>query len=99
MEHGSCTTQPSARSSPTLRNVWHTWVMPPIATEFMAYVNTNEGLRCPISGCSVSVPERFEKLCNHLIQEHGLKCLHVGQETAPGSDGKPWQSTVAVFGK
>jgi hypothetical protein len=40
----------------------------------------------------------FEKGCNHLIQEHGMKCLHVGQESDEGDDGL-WHFTVAVFGK
>jgi len=42
--------------------------------------------------------EKFDESCNHLMQQHNLKCLHVGQETSYDNNGKPWHSTVAVFG-
>jgi hypothetical protein len=42
--------------------------------------------------------EHFDEACNHLMKAHGLKCLHVGQQTENDSNGKPWHSTVAVFG-
>jgi hypothetical protein len=36
---------------------------------------------------------------NHMVETHGWKLLHVGQETATDADGKPWQHTVAVVGE
>ena len=72
----------------------------PIATKFIVYVSTNEGTGCPIEGCDFFIGlEKFQESCNHLLQKHGLKCLHVGQETSHDNEGKPWHSTVAVFGK
>jgi len=26
-------------------------------------------------------PQHFEAMCNHLIQKHGYRCFHIGQET------------------
>jgi hypothetical protein len=41
---------------------------------------------------------KFDEACNHLIKKHGLKCLHVGQETTHGSDGEtPWQFHCCGF--
>lgn len=45
---------------------------------------------------------KFDDACNHLINVHGLKCLHVGQQTknnAAAGDGSLCYFTVAVFGK
>ena len=63
----------------------------------MVYLKTNIGKRCPLPGCDEFL-EEFDKSCNHLLK-HGLKCLHVGQETSQDDSGKLWQNTVAVFGK
>jgi hypothetical protein len=38
-----------------------------------------------------------EQISHYL--KHGYTLLHVGQETSTDSNGKPWQSTVAVVGK
>lgn len=44
--------------------------------------------------------DKFDEACNHLINAHGLKCLHVGQQTKQNSeDGSPWHTTVTVFSK
>jgi hypothetical protein len=40
----------------------------------------------------------FNDVCNHLLQEHKLNCLHVGHETRASETG-PWHSTMAVFAK
>jgi hypothetical protein len=62
----------------------------------MIYVSSNISRMCPL--CTESLDgELFEHACNHVL-EHGLKCLHVGQETKADGDGKPWHMTVAVFG-
>jgi hypothetical protein len=34
-----------------------------------------------------------------MLQQHGYELLHVGQKTVQDSNGKPWQTTVAVLGK
>jgi hypothetical protein len=71
----------------------------PQASEIIITVNSNIFRGCPL--CN-SVPldgsKGFDEACNHLLQTHGLKCLHVGQETI-NDGGKPWETTVAVFGK
>ena len=75
--------------------------MPAAAKEVIVRISTNETISCklcdytPYGGSSAA----FDDVCNHLMNEHGLACLHVGQETTHGGDGLPWQSTVAVFGK
>ncbi len=74
---------------------------PAVAKEILVRVSTNETVTCrlcdftPHNGTSAA----FEDVCNHLMKEHGLACLHVGQETVHGPGGNPWHSTVAVFGK
>jgi len=74
--------------------------MPVLAKESVVHVSTSVGRPCRINGCGFFLGlDKFQESCNHLIQQHGLKCLHVGQETSHDNDGKPWQSTVAVFGK
>ena len=71
------------------------------AKEIIIRISTNETVSCrlcefnPYGGSSVA----FEDVCNHLMKDHGLICLHVGQETTHGPGGHPWHSTVAVFGK
>jgi hypothetical protein len=74
--------------------------MPVVAKELIVYVSTNESRACPMPGCKFYLNgENFDGSCNHLLKAHGLKCLHVGQETGRDDEGKPWHSTVAVFGK
>jgi hypothetical protein len=75
--------------------------MPIAAKECIYRISTNETVDCPL--CDYFPPYNgsataFGPVCNHIIQEHKLKCLHVGQETTSGENG-PWHSTVAVFGK
>ena len=60
-------------------------------------VATDESKNCPICDFSLDGIQRFEESCNHLLREHALRCLHVGTETHPGPDGKPWHITVASF--
>jgi hypothetical protein len=68
-----------------------------MAEPIMIYVSSNISRMCPL--CSESLDgERFEDACNHMLAGHGLKCLHVGQETTADREGKPWHMTVAVFG-
>ena len=62
-------------------------------------LSTNEGRRCPVCNDFLDGidTQKFEEACSHLLK-HGLKCLHVGTETIADSQGKPWHTTVAVFG-
>jgi len=69
------------------------------ASEVIVKVSSNIGSNCAICNNEfLDGTEDFEKACNHLLS-HGLKCLHVGQETISGEHGEPWHTTVAVFGK
>jgi hypothetical protein len=75
--------------------------MPVLAKEKLIRVSTHVQTGCPLCSSwqqSGSEHRYFEEMCNHLFT-HGLKCLHVGQETDRSGDGDLWQSTVAVFGK
>ncbi len=53
---------------------------------------------------SVSTPtyggtsSAFNDVCSHILQQHKLRCLRVGQETHASGD-TPWHDTVALFGK
>ena len=73
--------------------------MQPAAKEIIVRVSTNETLSCRLCDFAPDLYDAgsagFEEICNHLMREHGLHCLHVGQETA---HGPPWHSTVAVLG-
>lgn len=74
--------------------------MPVLAKEVLVKVTTGIGTRCRFCDTFLDGSrERFEDSCEHLMKEHGLKCLHVGQETDRDDEGKPWHNTVAVFGK
>jgi hypothetical protein len=46
----------------------------------LVYVSTNKSRLCPICGEESLDGDRFEDACNHILR-HGLKRLHVGQET------------------
>ena len=74
--------------------------MPVIAKQQIFRLSTNENIRCPICDYTTYAGNElaFNDVCNHLLQEHKLKCLHVGQETRSSESG-PWHSTVAVFGR
>lgn len=74
----------------------------------MITVSSNMMVPCPL--CSVAKPfmlegtetTKFDEACNHLINVHNLKCLHVGQQTERNSeadDNSLCFFTVAVFGK
>lgn len=73
-----------------------------VAKEVMYWISTNGSIRCPL--CDFNPPygplstAAFAPMATHIMEEHGLPCLHVGQETEQGSDG-PVHATVAVFGK
>ena len=72
----------------------------PAASQIIMRVSSNEMRQCPLCRqTDLDGIKNFEAACNHLLQTHKLKCLHIGQETTEDRDGKPWQSTVAVFGK
>lgn len=70
------------------------------AKQILVHISTNVGRACPLctEGPNLLGDDYFEKMSNHLLA-HGLTCIHVGQETINSSDGKPWQTTVGVFGK
>ena len=59
----------------------------------MVTVASNVGKPCPLCREERLNGERFDEACQHLL-DHGLKCLHVGQE-GHGTTHR----TVAVFGK
>ena len=72
--------------------------MPKIASQVIARVSSDVSGGCPLCNTRLDGTEKFADACNHLMQAHKLKCLHVGQETSADADGKPWHSTVAIFG-
>ena len=73
--------------------------MPKLASKIIVSVSSNIGAGCPLCNSNFFLGlEKFDESCNHLMQQHNLKCLHVGQETSYDNNGKPWHSTVAVFG-
>jgi hypothetical protein len=70
----------------------------PIASELIIRLSSNSGRYCPMcSDFYLNGPEQFEESCKHLFS-HGLKCLHIGQETVNDHEGRPWHTTVAFFG-
>lgn len=74
--------------------------MPTLAKEQMVRVRSDEGRSCPLcSRHSAMADNHFEVFSNHLLKDHSLKCLHVGQETIKDREGNLRQVTVAVFGK
>ena len=75
--------------------------MPAIAEEQMFRLSTDETVACPICGYQTHGGSvvAFGEVCTHILQEHKLKCLHVGQETYRASDGSPFHYTVAIFGR
>ncbi len=74
--------------------------MPVVARQLMVRLSTDEAVACPICGFTTHQGEAraFGDVSTHILQEHQLVCIHVGQETVQGLMG-PWQTTVAVFGK
>jgi hypothetical protein len=61
-------------------------------------IRTGVDRRCPVCGKAVSSGQdsggRFDQQTNHLLEAHGWRLLHVGQETSTDSDGTlggtPW---------
>jgi hypothetical protein len=70
-----------------------------IVSELIVHVSTGVERTCPLCEDVQIGRGRFEESCNHLIADHGLKCLHVGSETHFGESVNPGIFTVAVFGK
>lgn len=74
--------------------------MPILAKQEMFRLSTNERVLCPLCRYTKfdGSPGAFNDVSNHILQEHKLKCIHVGQETTR-DDGQIYHHTVAVFGK
>jgi hypothetical protein len=59
---------------------------------------------CPVCG---SLPARVDldsmediaPRVNHMLEVHGLRLLHVGQQTGTATNGEPFIATVAVLGE
>lgn len=60
-------------------------------------VSTSRGGACPEKCGENFDPDTFTRSVNHLLSQHGYKVEHIGQETSWDSDGRPWQSTIAVL--
>jgi hypothetical protein len=71
--------------------------MPKIASKIIARVSSDESGACPLCDFLLDGIHNFDAACNHLMQEHKLACLHVGQQTSHEDTGL-WHCTVAVFG-
>lgn len=69
-----------------------------VAVELIVRISTNESRSCPLCNNVSLDGEWFERSAEHLFK-HGLQCLHVGQETGTDDQGRPFQMTVAVFGR
>lgn len=66
----------------------------PAAKKLIVRIVSGERRTCPL--CDESL-EGFEESCNHLLQVHRLKYLHIGQETEDVN--RDLQNTVAIFGR
>src|SRR6267154_1298585 len=53
---------------------------------------------CPLCPRILDGYSGFAEACNHLYL-HGLRCMHIGQETILQESGEVWQATVAIFGR
>jgi hypothetical protein len=68
--------------------------MPDLGVTELIFVGSRHSKDCKV--CDKAIPD-FEDLCNHILKDHGLKLLHIGQEGH--SDGThAFFETVAVFG-
>ncbi len=67
-------------------------------TQQVTYLSTSVGKFCSHCSGELLGLDRFGESVNHLIEKHGYRLLHVGQETTRGDDGNGWHSTVAVLG-
>jgi hypothetical protein len=63
-----------------------------------ARISSNETSPCPFCTEGLDGIDDFVKSAGHLQQAHGLSCLHVGQETTTDNEGRPYHTTVAIFG-
>jgi hypothetical protein len=65
-----------------------------IAATISSYTNSS----CPF--CDEGLPglTNFVHAAKHLQEQHGLSCMHVGQQTGENHNGEVWHHTVAVFG-
>ena len=62
-------------------------------------IHSDEGKSCEhCSDFRIDLDTVAESV-NHYIKDHGYKLLHVGQQTGSGSDGRPFQMTVAIVGR
>jgi hypothetical protein len=64
-------------------------------------VSSDIGRRCEHCDQSVGYETSgtdLSKSINHYIEAHGYRLLHVGTRTTTGSDGHPWNVTVAILG-
>jgi hypothetical protein len=68
-----------------------------LALKELIRISSNESRMCPLCDFELDGIHKFEDCCNHLLQDHNFKCVHVGQETY--GLGEPFHCTVAVFGK
>jgi hypothetical protein len=65
-----------------------------VVKKVIVRIVSGDSRTCPL--CDQSL-EGFEESCNHLLQVHKLKCLHIGQETEDVNRGL--QNTVGIFGR
>jgi hypothetical protein len=49
-------------------------------------ISSNESRMCPPCDVELDGIHKFEDCCNHLLHDHELKCVHVGQETSALAD-------------
>jgi hypothetical protein len=65
----------------------------------VVHFSTNVSRGCP-EGCDKLLGgEDFASGVNHLVQQHGYKIRHIGQETYRGDEGTPFHCTPAVLEK
>jgi hypothetical protein len=64
----------------------------------VVHVSTNTLSTCEHCDTKIGL-EKFDESINHYIEQHGYKLLHVGTETSHDTEGKPWNSSVALLGK
>jgi len=63
-------------------------------------LSSNRSSTCPFceEHLRLDISEDLTAAARHLQEEHALKCIHVGTETIHDQDGRPWHTTIAVFG-
>ena len=61
-------------------------------------VSSDEHRTCPkCNAVKLAGDGRFEEACNHLLETHQMKRVHIGQETTLDLNGNPIPRTVAIF--